>query len=95
MPFHIFVHEKELSVYNKDREKRKILIDEYQYIVERLEKLYKMEEIGEIEFQCIVTSMREVLRLLAKNYKQIAFQTKNCRRSSRSVGFRFRAGKRD
>ena len=71
LPFHIFVHEKELSVYNKDREKRKILIDEYQYIVERLEKLYKMEEIGEIEFQCIVTSMREVLRLLAKNYKQI------------------------
>lgn len=71
LPFYIFIHEKDLSVYNEDEKKRKILMDEYKYIIQELEVLYQAGEIGEIEFQCIITSGREVLRLLAKKYSKI------------------------
>ncbi len=71
LPFYIFVHEKELSVYNVDDKKRKILMEEYEYIIQRLDKLEQSGEIDELEKQCIIISMREVLRLIAKKYQKI------------------------
>lgn len=71
LPFYIFIHEKELSVYNVDEEKRKALMGEYEYIIQKLEKLEQSGEIDELEKQCIITSMREVLRLIAKRYQKI------------------------
>ena len=37
----------------------------------RLDKLEQSDEIDELEKQCIITSTREVLRLIAKRYKKI------------------------
>ncbi len=71
LPFYIFVHEKELSVYSVDEVKRRILVEEYEYIIHWLDKLEQSDEIDELEKQCIITSMREVLRLIAKRYKKI------------------------
>ena len=58
-------------MYNVDEKKRKILMNEYVCIIQRLEILEQSGEIDELEKQCIITSMREVLRLIAKNYKKI------------------------
>ncbi len=71
LPFYVFIHERELSVYNKDKEKRNILMNEYKYIFHRLEELYQAGEIDERELQCIITSAREVLRMIAKKYRKI------------------------
>ena len=46
-------------------------MDEYEYIIQRLDKLEQSGEIDELEKQCIITSMREVLRLIAKRYQKI------------------------
>ena len=71
LPFHIFVHEKRLSMYNKDESKRKILLKEYEDISRRLDDLCVTGEISELEKHCIITSMREVLSLIAKNQKKV------------------------
>lgn len=71
LPFHIFVHEKQLSMYNKDESKRKILLKEYEDISSRLDDLCVTGEISELEKHCIITSMREVLSLIAKNQKKV------------------------
>ena len=71
LPFYVFIHEKELSLYNKNEEKRKNLMDEYKSIICRLEELYYAGKIDEMEKQCIITSSREVLRLLAKKYRKV------------------------
>ena len=44
LPFHIFVHEKELSLYNKDAKKRQILLDEYKMICQKLNQLWREEK---------------------------------------------------
>lgn len=71
LPFYVFIHEKELSLYNKNEEKCKNLMDEYKSIICRLEELYYAGKIDEMEKQCIITSSREVLRLLAKKYRKV------------------------
>ena len=71
LPFYVFIHEAELSVYNVDKEKRNILMDEYKYTIQQLEVLYQAGEIDELELQCILTSSREVLRLMAKQYHNV------------------------
>ena len=71
LPFHIFVHEKELALYNKDEEKRKLLLNEYEVTVSRIEQLCKDGKISERDKHCIITSMREVLKLIAKNKRTV------------------------
>ena len=71
LPFHIFVHEKELSLYNKDDRKLKELIHEYEYIVGKLSDLNQVGEITSLEKYCVITSMRNVLSLIAKKHQTI------------------------
>ena len=68
---YIFVHEKQLSMYNKDESKRMILLKEYENIVHRIDDLCQSGELTELEKYCIITSMREVLSLIAKNQKKV------------------------
>ena len=71
LPFHIFLHEKELSLYNEDNHKRKELIHEYEDIIGKLNDLNQIGEISSLEKYCIITSMRNVLSLIAKKYKKV------------------------
>ena len=58
-------------MYNRDESKRKLLMDEYRYILHRLVELEHSGEIDGMEKYCIITSMRNVLALLAKHKKQV------------------------
>ena len=71
LPFHIFLHEKELSLYNEDEEKRKELINEFEYIIGKLNDLNLIGEITSLEKYCIINSMRNVLDLIAKNHDKV------------------------
>ena len=71
LPFHIFVHEKELSLYNRDRKKLKELIHEYEYIVGKLNDLNQVGDLSSLEKYCIITSMRSVLGLIAKKHNKV------------------------
>lgn len=68
---YIFVHEKELSLYNKDDRKLKELVHEYEYIVGKLSDLNQVGEITSLEKYCVITSMRSVLSLIAKKHQTI------------------------
>ena len=71
LPFHIFVHEKKLSLYNRDEDKLRELIHEYEYIVGKLSDLNQVGEITSLEKYCIITSMRSVLGLIAKKHQTV------------------------
>lgn len=71
LPFHVFVHEKELSVYNRDKEKRMILIHEYEDIIGRLNDMNQIGELSSLEKYCIITSMRGVLSRIAKKEQTV------------------------
>ena len=71
LPFHIFVHEKKLSLYNRDEDKLRELIHEYEYIVGKLSDLNQVGEITSLEKYCIITSMRSVLGLIAKKHNKV------------------------
>ena len=71
LPFHIFVHEKELSLYNKDANKRQILLDEYKMICQRLNQLWREEKINELTVDCIVNGMKQVLEKIAVKYSNV------------------------
>ena len=71
IPFYIFVHEKNLSVYNEDRERLQELLKEFEYIKNRLEALNEQGFINEFVRLAIVDMTRKVVKHLAKNYKQV------------------------
>ena len=71
IPFYIFVHEKNLSVYNEDRERLRELLQEFEYIKNRLEALNVQGVINEFVRLAIVDMTRKVVKHLAKNYKQV------------------------
>ena len=71
LPFHIFVHEKELSLYNKDANKRQILLDEYKLICQKLNQLWREEKINELTVDCIVNGMKQVLEKIAVKYSNV------------------------
>ena len=58
-------------MYNNDDNKRKILMDEFKTILERLDEHKKAGLIDELEKYCIITSMRDVLKLIAKGKKKV------------------------
>jgi len=71
LPFYIFVHESRFKVYNKDTEKRKILLDEFSDIKNRLEALTQAGIISEY-FKCTIIDMtKKVVEHLAKNHDNI------------------------
>ena len=71
LPFHIFVHEKELALYNKDTKKRQILLDEYKTICQKLNKLWQERKINELTVDCIVNGMKQVLEKIAIKYSNV------------------------
>ena len=71
LPFHIFVHEKELALYNKDANKRQILLDEYKLICQKLNQLWREEKINELTVDCIVNGMKQVLEKIAIKYSNV------------------------
>ncbi len=71
LPFHIFLHEKKLSLYNEDKEKRQELIHEYEDIIGKLNDLNQIGELSSLEKYCIITSMRNVLNLITTNYAKV------------------------
>ena len=71
IPFYIFVHEKNLWVYNEDKERLQELLKEFEYIKNQLETLNEQGVINEFVRLAIVDMTRKVVKHLAKNYKQV------------------------
>ena len=71
LPFYIFVHEKDLALYNEDEEKRSLLLDEYKSICQRLTKLWKKGKMDELTVDCIVNGMKQVLKKIASKYENV------------------------
>ena len=71
LPFHIFVHEKELSLYNKDEKKLEVLVNEYKEISHRLVVLWRQGKMDERTLDCIVNGMKQVLNKIAHKYQRI------------------------
>lgn len=71
LPFHIFVHEKELALYNEDENKRKVLMDEYRQIGHRLYELLKENRIDELTVDCIINGMKHVLNKISEKYETV------------------------
>lgn len=71
LPFYIFVHESRFKVYNEDEQKRKILLDEFTNIKNRLEHLAQAGIISEY-FKCTIIDMiKKVVEHLAKNHDNV------------------------
>ena len=58
-------------MYNRDEDKLRELIHEYEYIVGKLSDLNQVGEITSLEKYCIITSMRSVLGLIAKKHQTV------------------------
>ena len=71
IPFYIFVHEKELSVYNEEKDRLQELLEEFEYIKQRLETLNEQGVINEFVRLAIIDMTKKVVKHLAKNYKQV------------------------
>lgn len=71
LPFHIFIYEKELSVYNVDKKRREIINREYEEIVNKLIDLEKQGKLDKYTVHCIVNSMKQVLEKLAYKYTSV------------------------
>ena len=71
LPFHIFVHEKELALYNEDENKREVLMDEYRLIGHRLYELLKENRIDELTIDCIINGMKHVLNKVSEKYETV------------------------
>lgn len=71
IPFYIFVHESKFAVYNKDKDKLILLLQEYEDIKNRLEALCFNREISEFTRQVILDMSNKVLEHIAKNYQEI------------------------
>lgn len=71
IPFYIFTHESRLQEYDKDKEKRQTLLEEYREIRKRLEQLAKDEVIDEYTKCTIVDMSNKVLQSIAEKYEEV------------------------
>ncbi|MCM1179179.1 MAG: hypothetical protein NC347_02900 [Clostridium sp.] len=71
IPFYIFSHESRFPEYDKDRSKLEALLDEYEYIKNRLEELCNSSVIDEFTKCTIIDMSNNVLEHLAKNYDEV------------------------
>ena len=68
IPFHIFSHEARFAKYERDREQRKLLEEEYGKIRERLEERLKEGAISEYVKCTIIDMSNKVLENIARKY---------------------------
>ncbi len=71
IPFYIFTHERRFAVYNKQEQQRNILLKEYEYIRDELEKMSIIGEIDEYTKRTLMEMSGKVLEYLAKDYAQV------------------------
>lgn len=71
IPFYIFTHESRFAVYNKQEKQRNILLKEYAYIRDELEKISIAGEIDEYTKRTLMEMSGKVLEYLAKDYAQV------------------------
>ncbi len=71
IPFHIFSHEKNLSVYNSDKEKLEKLKAEYRIILDRLDKLERQGALGAFDKRTIIELSGDVIKEIARKYENV------------------------
>ena len=71
IPFYIFSHEKSFSKYNSSEQKLEELKAEYQFILERLDRLEQQEVIGAFDKRTIIELSRDVIKEIAQKYENI------------------------
>jgi len=71
LPFYIFVHEKQLSVYNENDRERKALTDEYVRFMEALDQALVRGQISVFERGTILDMSRRVLQRIAAKYGKV------------------------
>lgn len=71
IPFYIFTHESRFSEYDKDESKLESLMDEYEYIRNKLEELCNNSVIDEFTKCTIIDMANKVLEHLAEKHDKI------------------------
>jgi hypothetical protein len=71
IPFYIFGYEKELPEYENDKEKLRMLQQEFAGIRERLEALCEMRRINEYEKYTILEMTKKVIENIAAKYAKV------------------------
>lgn len=67
IPFYIFSHEKDFSVYNSGEQR----LAEYQDILKRLDKLEQEEIIGAFDKRTIIELSGDVIKEIAQKYENV------------------------
>ena len=71
IPFYIFSHEKNFKVYNSNEQRLADLKEEYQNILERLDKLEQEGIIGAFDKRTIIELSGDVIREIAQKYENV------------------------
>lgn len=71
IPFHIFSHEKNLPVYNSDKEKLEKLKAEYRDILDRLDELERQGLLGAFDKRTIIELSGDVIKESARKYENV------------------------
>lgn len=71
IPFYIFTHEKDFSVYNGNEEKLAELKAEYQDILVELDELEHQGVIGAFDKRTIIELSRDVIKEITKKYENV------------------------
>jgi len=71
LPFYIFVHEKQLAVYNENDKERETLTDEYVRFMEALDQALVRGQISVFERGTILDKSRRVLQRIAAKYGKV------------------------
>ena len=71
IPFYIFSHEKNFKVYNSNEQRLADLKEEYQNILERLDKLEQEGIIGAFDKRTIIELSGDVIEEIAQKYENV------------------------
>ena len=71
IPFYIFSHEKNFTVYNSNEQKLAELKAEYQDILDRLDKLEQEEVSGAFDKRTIIELTGDVINEIAQKYENV------------------------
>ncbi len=71
IPFYIFSHEKDFSIYNSNEQRLEELRAEYQDILKRLDKLEQEEIIGAFDKRTIIELSGDVIKEIAQKYENV------------------------
>lgn len=71
MPFHVFAYEKDLPAINDDPERLSELVNVYQSILQKIEKLCENGNLSTNSEELLHSMMRHVLNGVARNYDKV------------------------